>query len=383
MHDLKVVVVGGGIAGLCAGIVLRETGHAVTVYERSAAIESGGHGLCMWPNGAKALNALGLEEAMRSLSPHLSAVRFRTRDGELLVDIPLEPLTATTGQRPYPIRRRALWLALRDRLGEERLVLGAECVDVGQDPERGVTATFADGRSATGDLLIGADGIRSRVRERCFGPATLRSLSWDWEGVVRREPELNPPDVFTFFVGDGRRAAMLPISDDDVYWFFDIHERDISPGMPVRDQLRGLFGEWAPEVNRLIDSIDPAHAQCLELCDLEPLRSIVSGKIALVGDAAHATSPWLGQGAAMAAEDALVLAHYLRTTSVGVEDALVRYERERRERTSRIVEGARAKGEAAMGIDADANERYYAELRAGGRDFVETVERITLEGPLR
>jgi FAD-dependent urate hydroxylase len=380
--DLKVVVVGGGIAGLCSGIALREAGYEVEVYERSNSIASAGHGLCLWPNGAKALNALGLEAAMSRISPPMNAVRFRTKDGELLVDIPLDPLTAVTGQRPYPVARSALRTALAERLGPDRIVLGSELVGI-EDRSGQPTAVFSDGRSASGDLVVGADGIRSRVREACFGAARLRSLSWDWEGVVPRSPELNPPDVFTFYVGDGRRAAMLPISDSHFYWFFDIHEHDISPRVAVRDQLRGLFGTWAREVDLLIDSLDPDRAQCLELCDLEPLPSIVSGRIALVGDAAHATSPWLGQGAAMAAEDALVLAHFLQTTSVSVEDALCRYERERRDRTSRIVEGARAKGEAAMGLDVDGNERYYAELRAGGRDFVETVERITLDGPLR
>jgi FAD-dependent urate hydroxylase len=382
VHGLKVVVVGGGIAGLCAGIALCDVGYDVEVYERSDAHAPAGHGLCLWPNGAKALNALGLEATMSRISPSMDAVHFRTKDGELLVDIALEPLTVVTGQRPYPVARSALRTALAERLGPERIVLGAECTDVTVRSGR-PTVLFSDGRSTSGDLVVGADGIRSRVREARFGPARLRSLSWDWEGLVRRSPELNPPDAFTFYVGDGRRAAMLPISDTHFYWFFDVHERDISPGVPVRDQLRGLFGTWATEVNLLIDSLDAAQAQCLELCDLEPLPSIVSGNIALVGDAAHATSPWLGQGAALAAEDALVLAHYLQTTSIGVEDALLRYEHERRVRTSRIVEAARAKGEAAMGLDVDANERYYAELRAGGRDFVEAVERITLEGPLR
>ena len=378
MDGLRIVVVGGGIGGVCAALALEQAGYEVEVYERAPAILPIGAGLCMWCNGAKALNALGLERALGAISPELGAVQFLTRDGELLSDIPMAPLVAATGQRPYPVARAELQGALVSAFGAERIHLGAECIGVEQSAA-GATAHFADGRSASGDLVIGADGIRSVVRPHVVAESTVRSLSWDWEGITT--VSLGAPDAFVFHVADGKRAATMPVGDGRFYYFFDFEKPPALPGM--RAQLRTLFDGWCEPVQRLVEAVPEAGASHLHHHDLDPIAAFARGRVVLIGDAAHATTPFLGQGASQAAEDALVLARYLRTTSVSIVDALERYQRERMERVHAIVRGAREKGEAATMAGTDANERYYEELRNGSRDFVEAVEHFTRTGPLR
>jgi FAD-dependent urate hydroxylase len=383
MFGLKVVVVGAGIGGLCAGLALRRAGFEVEIYERAPEIRPVGFGLCMWPNGAKAMNALGLATEMDSISPQMNAVEFRTKDGELLSHIALEPLRVSTGQRPYPVARADLHLTLLERYGRESVQLGAECVDVRLDGEKAIIE-LADGRTVSGDLVIGADGLRSTVRRKVFGDFPVRRLSADWEGLVGAVSGFTPSDTFTFYVGDGKRAAMMPVARGQFYFFFDFPLRpDGEQAGNMREELRSLFAGWCQPVLDLIEAVDPSRAASLEHRDLEPIDQFAYERVALLGDAAHATSPFLGQGAAMAAEDAIVLAHFLQTTSIGVPDALGRYQRERSDRVWEVVRGSREKGEAAVAADVDANERYYQELRHGSRDFVDAVERITVTGPLR
>ncbi len=381
MRGLRIVVVGAGIGGMCAALALEQTGHEVEIYERAPGLHPIGAGLCVWCNGAKVLNALGLEAALRDVSPSLRAVQFRTREDELLSDIPIEPLVASTGQRPYPVARADLHAVLARAFGAERIHLGAECVSIEQSGDS-VTVHFADGRSASADLVVGADGIGSVIREHVVDGARKRALSWDWEGITTIP--CGAPDTFTFYVGDGKRAATMPVGGGRFYFFFDFQrtaELDALHGM--RDQLRYLFAGWCEPVERLVETAPPETASNLQHHDLEPIASFVRGRVVLLGDAAHATTPFLGQGASLAAEDALVLSRLLPTKGLSVQSALVAYERERRERVHAVVRGSRDKGEAATVAGSDANERYYAELRGGSRDFVETVERITLSGPLK
>ena len=326
------------------------------------------------------MNALlGLEPTMEQISPPLRAVQFFTRDGELLSDIAMQPLVDATGQRPYPVARADLQLALLDAFGRERVHLGAECTSVAQTAET-ATVSFSSGLEATGDLVVAADGLRSTLRAHVTSGAQIRSLSWDWEGLT--DFGLAGDDTFAFFVGNGRRAATMPVAGGRFYFFFDFQTTPELEALGMRDQLSRLFEGWCDPVQRLIESIDPAAAGHLNLCDLDPISSFVRGRVALLGDAAHATTPFLGQGAAQAAEDALVLTRYLDDAGADVTSALAGYEAERMTRVHAIVEGARAKGEAATFEGSDANERYYQALREGGRDFVDSVEQLTLTGPL-
>ncbi len=385
MHRLRVVIVGAGIGGLATGLALRRAGFEVDIYENAPAIRPIGFGLCMWPNGAKVLNALGVGPAMERVSPRLGAVHFRADDGELLSRVDMEPLEAAVGQRPYPVARADLLGVLLDAFGSERIHLSADCVGVEQD-ERSATAHFADGRSATGDLVVGADGIRSTVRRHVVGhDGVFNYLSAAWETLVPADPALTPPDTFTIWVGENRRAALMPVAGGRLYCFFDFPPQPDHGENGVRpaDFLAERYGDWCEPVQRLLGTVDPANTLPVRYHDLDALDTYVNGRIALIGDAAHATTPTLGQGAAQATEDGLVLAHFLQTTNRSLADALARYDAERMARTQAIVLGAREQTRKIVGADAGVTRSWHEELRNGSRDFVAKVERITLTGPLR
>ncbi len=386
MRDLKAIVVGAGVGGLCTAIALRTAGYKVKVYERAPAIEAVGAGLCIYSNGARVLNLLGLEERMAELSPQMTAVTFLKHDGELLSRIPMEPLIDATGQRPYPILRSALQMALLDELGADMVTLGAEFESLEQT-EGAVTARFTDGTTASGDLLVGADGIRSAVRGFVIDTGGPDPVRLDRFGrVFPREMALDPDDEFVFYVGEGKRAASIPVSQDYTYWFFDFQPTPEMEGRSMREQLDMLFDDgWAAPVRRLIESVDSdasSSVRSLPLSDLTPLDRLVRGRVALIGDAGHATSPFLGQGASQAAESGLVLSRYLQTTTIGVEDALQRYERERIARVHAVIAGSREMAEAAVTTDPAKAVHYYEGIRTGGRQFVEVAEMLAATGPL-
>ena len=243
----------------------------------------------------------------------MRAVRFYTRDGELLSDIPMQPLVAATGQRPYPVARADLQIALLDAYGADRVHLGAECVAVEQsDPS--ATVLFADGRRATADLLIGADGMRSVVAPT-WSPRPPPDTSRGKPGGLT-DVSLADPDTFAFFVGTGRRAATMPVANGRFYFFFDFQTTPELDKLDMREQLAQQTDGWCDPVQRLIESIDPAADNHLNLRDLDPIGSLVRGRVVLLGDAAHATTPFLGQGASQAVEDAVVLARYLGRTTM-------------------------------------------------------------------
>jgi 2-polyprenyl-6-methoxyphenol hydroxylase-like FAD-dependent oxidoreductase len=190
MPALRIIVVGAGIAGLSAAIALRRSGFCIELFERSRSFRPAGGGICMWPNGAKALHALGLGAVAERISPVLRGVEYRDKAGELMCDIPLSFLVDRVHQRPYPLSRHDLQAALAQLFGPEAIRFGAECIRVNQGQEE-VEAVFSDGRRAVGDLLVAADGIRSGIRDSVFGPVALRYAYSAWISTIPADPALN------------------------------------------------------------------------------------------------------------------------------------------------------------------------------------------------
>jgi 2-polyprenyl-6-methoxyphenol hydroxylase-like FAD-dependent oxidoreductase len=384
MNGLKAVVVGAGIGGLACAIALRAAGFDVEVYERAPTLDPLGAGICMWPNGAKALHALGLGPIIEPLSPSLNAIHYRTKDGALLEEMRLERLTEVSGTRSYPLARADLHFALLTALAPVEVHLGCECVDVSQDGGS-ATAVFESGVRASGDVLIGADGVKSVVRTHVLGEVAPRYVYASWVGIVPEDPALTPRDTFTFHVGRPRRTGVLPVSADRMYFFLDAPVREdwTVPGGPMAE-LAALFSDWADPIRALIERLDEGEVTRLPVQDLEPTDTYVRGRVALIGDAAHATTPTLGQGGALAMEDALVLARYLTTNTISVPDALRRYDQVRRERVVPVVLASHARAQSMVRGEA-ASVTYDDEIVRNAsipESFVDALAAIASTGPL-
>lgn len=386
MEQLHVVIVGAGMGGLTSALALKQAGHSVEVYDRAAVLRPAGAGVSLWSNGVKVLCRLGLGPALRGVGGMMRQMCYRTKTGELLTRFSLEPLVAAVGQRPYPVARSDLQRILLEAVGSEHVRLGATCVGVEQDA-RSATAVFADGHRARGDLVVAADGTHSLLRAAALGhPVERRYVGYvNFNGLVPASDELAPLDTWVTFVGDRQRASLMPVGGGRFYFFFDV---PLEPGRPVpaggvAAELSRCFAGWADPVQRLIARLDPERVTRGEIHDLDPLPRLVSGRLVLLGDAAHSTAPDLGQGGCQAMEDAWVLANVLSSHDQGVQDALLRYQAERLERVTEIIVRARRRSDVTHGVDLDAMRAWYEELaREDGASILSALCRTIQGGPL-
>jgi len=364
---MKVIIIGAGMGGLSAGIALKRIGYDVEIYEQVLEIRPVGAAISVWSNGVKCLNYLGLERETAALGGQMDSMAYMDgHTGEVMTQFSLQPLVEAVGQRPYPVSRAALQFMLMDAFGRDRIHLGMKLTQVHDDGQQ-VTATFADGSTATGDLLIGADGTHSTVRAHVLGSQPERRYAGyvNWNGLVDIDERIAPATQWTTFVGEGKRVSVMPIAGGRFYFFFDV---PLPTGLPNdRSTYPAMLGEyfkgWAEPVQRLIGQIDPQTTNRVEIHDIEPFMQFARGRVALLGDAGHSTTPDIGQGGCAAMEDAVVLAIALQTNTLGVEDALVRYQNKRNERTAELVLRARRRCDVTHAKDPEVTQRWYEELR--------------------
>lgn len=323
----KAVVIGGGVGGLAAGVALRRKGWDVTVLERAPMIEPVGSGLAISANALKALDAVGLGDRIRALSAAEGPFGVRRSDGRWMVRATEADADADYGDSVVVLLRATLMEVLLDALGHDRLLLGTAVKDV--DADRGVVRTEAGDLDA--DLVVAADGIHSATRRALFPghPGPAYSGVTAWRGLVPRGG-LTVPRSESW--GRGTVFGVHLLAGDVVYFY----ATDVLPAGTVhadeREELLRRFGGWHEPIPALLRAADPAmiirndiHHQA------RPLPAFHRGRVALVGDAAHAMTPNLGQGACQAIEDGVVLAH------VAGGD-LAAYSAARVERTTKIVQ---------------------------------------------
>ncbi len=386
MENLQAVVIGAGMGGLTASIALRQAGFRVRVFDRVRELSPAGAGVSLWSNGVKVLNRLGLGAELRAIGGQMSEMGYRSKGGAPLCQFSLEPLVRAVGERPYPVTRTELQRMLLGALAPESVQLDSRCVGV-EPEDAAVTALFADGRRATADLVVAADGTHSILREHVLGQPTERRPSGyvNFNGLVAASPRLTPRAAWITFVGDHKRAALMPVAGERFYFFFDVPMLAGAPPWPggIRVELAHHFSGWAEPVQALIAELDPARTQRIEIHDHAPLPRLVRGRVALLGDAGHSTAPDLGQGGCQAMEDAWVLANVLTTNNLGVEDALLRYEAARRARTTEIIERARKRSDVTHGADPAATLAWYEELAAeDGSRIIRALTQTIQGGPL-
>jgi FAD-dependent urate hydroxylase len=387
MDNLKAVIIGAGMGGLATGIALRQAGYTVEIYDRVSELRPAGAAISLWSNGVKVLNRLGLGKEIASVGGQMDRMAYYSHTGEKLTDFSMAPLIEEVGQRPYPVARTDLQGMLLNAFGAEKVQLKSKCVAVEQDADS-ATAIFEDGRKATGDLVIGADGTHSIIRQSVLGqPIERRYVGYvNWNGLVPASEDLAPKNSWVIYVGEHKRVSLMPVGGDRFYYFFDVPLPKGTPSTPetYREELAGFFKGWPEPIQTLIHRLDPLKTNRVEIHDIEPLQTLVRGRIALLGDAAHGTAPDLGQGGCQAMEDALVLANSLLTTNISVEDALKRYEVARKDRVADVINRARKRSDVTHGKDPEKTQKWYEALKyEDGTDIMGAISKTILAGPLR
>jgi 2-polyprenyl-6-methoxyphenol hydroxylase-like FAD-dependent oxidoreductase len=337
----KVVVVGGGIGGLTAALSLRRNGHEVVVLERRSTAEEAGAGISLWPNAMRILRELGVGPALEASAISDGRVTIRTRRGRQLSASDMAGIAQRFSAPLCVVHRRHLLDVLRAAVGEDALRLGSSCTGAIQD-DRSATALLGDGDQLEGDVVIAADGVGSRLREGLLGPAAAEATGIvAWRAVV-------PTDGFDVAAvtgeawGRGLLFGAARLTQDRLYWFASARGPESSDRTAgaERELLLEQFADWHAPIPAIIGSTEPEAIIRTPLRELRPMATWVSGRVALLGDAAHAMLPNLGQGGCQAIEDAAVLGASL-ANGTPVTEALRAYERSRKPRAEKVARQSR------------------------------------------
>jgi salicylate hydroxylase len=326
---MRIAIVGGGLGGLAAALFLRKAGLPATVYEQASEHREVGAGIVVSPNMVKLLEKLGLADKLPAFAVRLEAAwEFRRwKDGGVLFAQPMgDECERLYGAHCYVAHRADLLTLFRQSLPEQALRLDHHCVDVHQEErEAELTVVSRAGRKTkvTADVVIGADGIHSVIRQavapnvdaRFSGLCAFRCLV-----PAEKGPEIALRPVQTLWLGPGRHFVHYPISAGRLINVVSFVPAGVwrTESWTTDGEISDLIAEfegWDDRLRQLI--ISASSTKRWAVYDRDPLERWTTGRITLLGDAAHAMLPFFAQGAAQAIEDAFVLAHCLRSTDHG------------------------------------------------------------------
>jgi 2-polyprenyl-6-methoxyphenol hydroxylase-like FAD-dependent oxidoreductase len=342
------IVIGGGIGGLSAALELRRLGVAVRVFERQATLSEVNTGLSLWAFAVRRLHELGLAEDLEQIGRPIDRVVHLSASGRQLSDVPVPPLIASLDIPSYEIHRSRLQQLLAAALGSESIRFARRCVAVSTNSS-GVIAEFEDGEQARADILVGADGVHSTVREAVGGSRHLRrSPIGVWRGTIRMEEEELPAGLHLRFMGPAALFGIARISDELVRWYAGgPYPRAPRSGSEAKDLALAEFRGWNPLVVGALEGTPPEDYLWNDTPHAPPLRAWGRGRITLLGDAAHSSLPTLGISAGLAIEDAAILGESLGGAP-DVISGLRLYERRRRPVATRVVRVAAIFGRVLM-----------------------------------
>ncbi len=312
---MRGIIVGAGIGGLSTAIAMQMRDINVKVFEAATSLNPVGAGILVPPNAMTILDRYNLTQQVRGGGCPIESLIVLDSEGKSISKTPGHYSKNGIVYHTIAIHRGALQKILLSALAPDTVFTDKQCVAVSSGVH-GAEATFRDGTKVYGEFLVGADGIHSRVRESIFPDSPLRySGQTCWRGVSNMTLPPKWLMQLTEVWGAGLRFGFVPIADAQVYWYATQREDagGIDDSTNIKQQLFDLYGEFLDPVGEILSHTNPSSIIRDDLSDLMPLTSWFSNSVILVGDAAHASTPNLGQGGAQAIEDSWVLAEKVAT----------------------------------------------------------------------
>ncbi len=348
---MKFLISGGGICGLMMAIILEKKGHEVAVYEAATEIKAIGAGLVLSTNAIKALKSIGIAEAVLEKANLLDCFDVVLANGEILMATDAKKLNKKyNSMGNATIHRADLHQTLLALLkGKVDFYTGKRGVNVLQD-SNGVTLNFRDGTSVNGDYLIACDGINSPIRQQLLPKSLPRYAGYTcWRAIVQHDGQFKDKYA-TETWGKNGRFGVVPLTNNRTYWFACLNTPQVrDPKMKaftVAD-LAACFKDYHAPISQLLALTVDENLLWNDIEDIRPLKKLAFDRILLAGDAGHATTPNMGQGACQAIEDVAVLANCLNEKD-RITDSFKSFEKIRLPRTTKIVNTSWTLGKVAQ-----------------------------------
>ncbi|MBN8228137.1 FAD-dependent monooxygenase [Corallococcus macrosporus] len=344
-----VLIAGAGIGGLTLACALRRAGVRATVFERAEALRPAGAGITVQMNASVALRRIGLCDAVAAEGQRAVQTLILDPSGVPITRVDVGSLQQELDAPLVSIHRARLQAVLRAHAGPEEAVRLGVSVTGFQDDGARVTVALSDGGTVSGDVLVGADGLRSVVRARLLGAQPTRYSGYtSWRGICAAS-DLVKAGHFSETWGPGARFGIVPIGHGEVYWYATLNAPQGSEDAPGQTLavLQERFAGWHAPIAQVLAATPPERVLRTDIHDRPPVRSWSRGRVTLLGDAAHPMTPNLGQGGCQAIEDGVVLGECLAAPG-SVEDALRAYESRRVQRANSLVVMSRRVGQVAQ-----------------------------------
>lgn len=330
---MQVAIVGGGIGGLTTALVLKNANIPFTLYEAASEIRQVGAGIILASNAMQVLAKYGLDQLLYSKGHRIDTMLITDAGLGTLSQFSLKGFEQQYGLQNLAIHRAHLHEIFWNEVGSHDINLNKRLQSVSRDGNNFVLS-FEDGSTSLVTHIIGADGIKSKVRELMFPAVQYRSAKQlCWRGVLNYQLPASYEHGAVEAWGKGKRMGFVQINEQEVYWYAVINEDMIAKDQTV--DLPALFREFHPIVLDLLEQTSPDKLIRGPLYDIQPFTTWNQSRVCLLGDAAHATTPNLGQGACQAIEDAFVLGELLKKGTL--DQAIERYPAVRREKAHYVV----------------------------------------------